>query len=136
VGRDIGAIVAGLASWWLVAAVGYWLLAAVSEDYALAEPSADFTGPMLLARLLVGIVCSIVAGALCGGIAGPDSVAPAIVGGLMLILLVPIQYAVWTDFPNWYHVVFLGHVVPVIWRSAKVASRPKNHCQGELWERL
>jgi hypothetical protein len=122
-GRDIGAVVAGLASWWLVAAVGYWLLRAISADYALAEPTADFTPPMLMARLLVGIVCSIVAGATCGAIAGPDSVAPAIVGGLMLILLVPIQYSVWTDFPNWYHVVFLGSAVPVIWRSAKVASR-------------
>jgi hypothetical protein len=122
-GRDIGAVVAGLASWWLVAAVGYWLLRAISADYALAEPTADFTPPMLMARLLVGIVCSIVAGATCGAIAGPDSVAPAIVGGLMLILLVPIQYSVWTDFPNWYHVVFFGSVVPVIWRSAKVASR-------------
>jgi hypothetical protein len=126
VGRDIGAVVAGVASWWLAAAVGYWLLAAVSADYALAEPTADFTAAMLFARLLVGIACSIVAGAICGAVAGPDSVAPAIVGGLMLILLGPIQYAVWSDFPNWYHVVFLGQVVPVIWRSAKVASRPKN----------
>jgi hypothetical protein len=123
--RDIGAIVGGLASWWLVAAVGYWLLSAVSTDYALAEPTADFTAAMLFARLLVGIVCSIVAGAICGAIAGSDSVAPAIVGGLMLILLVPIQYAVWTDFPNWYHVVFLGSVVPVVWRSAKLA-QPKS----------
>jgi hypothetical protein len=109
-------------SWWLVAAAGYWLLRASSADYALAEPTADFTATMLLARLLVGIVCSIVAGAISGAIAGPESLAPAIVGGLMLILLVPIQYSVWSDFPNWYHIVFLGSVVPVVWRSAKLAT--------------
>jgi hypothetical protein len=125
VGRDIGAVIAGVAAWWLVAAVGYWLLSASSADYALAEPTADFTPTMLLARLLVGIVCSIVAGGTCGAVAGSESIAPAIVGGLLLILLVPIQYSVWDDFPNWYHIVFLGTVVPVVWRSAKLA-QPKN----------
>jgi hypothetical protein len=123
--RDIAAVVVGVAAWWLVAALGYWLLRAYSLDYALAEASADFTAMMLLARLLVGIACSIVAGAVCGAVAGPESVAPAAVGGLMLILLVPIQYSVWSDYPNWYHVVFLGTVVPIVWRSAKLA-QPKS----------
>ena len=80
---------------------------------------------MLMARLLVGIVCSIAAGAACGAIAGPESIAPAIVGGIMLILLVPIQYAVWDDYPNWYHLVFVGSVIPVVWRSAKIATLPR-----------
>jgi hypothetical protein len=121
--RDIRAVVAGVASWWLVAAVGYWLLTASWPDYALAEPTADFTPAMLFARLFVAFVCSIAAGAACGVIAGPDSVAPGVVAGIMLILLVPIQYAVWDDFPTTYNLVFLGMLVPLIWRNAKLASR-------------
>ena len=123
--RDAAGVVAGVATWWLVAAAGFWLLRFWSSDYALAEPTADFTASMLMARLLVGIVCSIAAGAACGAIAGPESIAPAIVGGIMLILLVPIQYAVWDDYPNWYHLVFVGSVIPVVWRSAKIATLPR-----------
>jgi len=121
--RDVGGVVAGVASWWLVAAAGYWLLSASWPDYAIAEPSADFTAVMLLARVLVGIVCSVAAGAACGVIAGPESIAAGIVVAVLLVLLVPIQYSVWDDFPTWYNLVFLGMLVPIIWRSAKVASR-------------
>jgi hypothetical protein len=129
-GRDIGAVVAGVAGWWLVAAAGYWLLAASWPDYALAEPSADFTPAMLVARLFVAFVCSIAAGAACGIIAGPDSIAPAIVAGIMLILLVPIQYAVWDDFSTAYNLIFLGMPVPLIWRNAKLASRYSRRSRG------
>ena len=121
--RDAGGVVAGVAAWWLVAAAGYWLLRIWSPDYALAEPTADFTTSMLFARLLVGIVCSIAAGAACGAVAGSESIAPAIVGAIMLILLVPIQYAVWNDYPNWYHLILIGSVVPVVSRSAKIVSQ-------------
>jgi hypothetical protein len=121
--RDAGGVVAGTASWWLVAAAGSWLLRVSSPDYATAEAAADFTTTMLLARLLVGAASSFVAGSVCGVIAGPDSIAPGIVAAVMLVLLVPIQYSVWDDFPNWYHIVFLGSLVPIIWRSAKLASR-------------
>jgi hypothetical protein len=126
VGRDIGAVAAGVAAWWLVAAAGYWLLTVSWPDYALAEPSADFTAAMLIARLFVAFVCSIAAGVACGVVAGPDSVAPGIVAGIMLILLVPIQYAVWDDFPTAYNLIFLGMVAPLIWRNAKLASRYKS----------
>jgi uncharacterized membrane protein len=122
-GRDIGAVVAGVAGWWLVAAVGYWLLSASWPEYALAEPGADFTSAMLVARLFVAFICSMAAGFACGVIAGPESIAPAVVAGIMLILLVPIQYAVWDDFPTAYNLIFLGMLVPLIWRNAKLASR-------------
>jgi hypothetical protein len=121
--RDGGGIVAGVASWWLVAAAGFVLLRASSPDYALAEASADFTAAMLLARLLVGLASSFVAGSVCGAISGRDSIAPWIAAALMLLLLVPIHYSEWDSFPNWYHLVFLGTLVPVIGHSAKLATR-------------
>jgi hypothetical protein len=121
--RDAGGVAAGVVTWWVAAAAGYWLLRISSPEYALAEPTADFTAVMLLARLLVGIVCSILAGGACGAVAGPESLAPAIVSAVMLVLLVPIQYSVWNDYPNWYHIVFVGSVGPVVMRSARIASR-------------
>jgi hypothetical protein len=59
----------------------------------------------------------------CGVIAGPESIAPGIVAAIMMVFLVPIQYAVWDDFPTAYNLIFLGMLVPVIWRNAKLASR-------------
>ena len=128
--RDVRAVAAGVAAWWLFAAAGYWLLSASWPDYALAEPSANFTPAMLIARLFVAFLCSIAAGAACGYVAGPDSIAPGIVAGIMLILLVPTQYAVWDDFPTAYNLIFLGMVVPLIWRNAKLASRYSNKSRG------
>jgi hypothetical protein len=112
--RLIFAVVTGLAVWMLVATLLNFGLRAGLAGYALAEPTMTFTLGMKVARLILGALASLAAGAAAGLIA-PSKTSPRwVLGAIILALFIPVHIQLWAKFPVWYHVVFLGTVLPLV----------------------
>ncbi len=119
----VAAIIAGLAGWILIGtaldvALRLWL-----PGYARAEPTLVFTLGMKIARLSIGALTSLGAGALVRAIAPGSRPAPWIVGLLMVALFVPAHVHLWNRFPIWYHLTFLLTLAPLLALGAWLISR-------------
>lgn len=112
--RSICAIVVSVVTWFLVATVLNWLLRGLLSGYAAAEPSMAFSLTMQIARLALGLVSSLCAGAVAAAIAKPSSHAPKVVATLIVVLFIPVHYTLWDKFPAWYHLLFLLSLAPAI----------------------
>jgi hypothetical protein len=112
--RSIFALVAGLVLWLLVATLLNRGLRTGLPGYALAEPTMTFTLGMKVARLILGAVASLVAGAATGRIARSRTSLPWVLGALILAAFIPMHVQLWAKFPVWYHLVFLGTLVPLV----------------------
>lgn len=69
---------------------------------------------MQWARLTIGIVCSLLAGALAVKLAPRSYRAAWALGMAMLALFVPGHLHLGAKFPLWYHLFFLGTLLPWI----------------------
>jgi hypothetical protein len=118
--RSIFAVVAGLAVWMLVATLLNFGLRAGLAGYALAEPAMAFTLGMKVARLILGALASLAAGAAAGLIA-PSKTAGWVLGAIILALFIPVHIQLWAKFPVWYHLVFLGTLLPLVTMGAAFA---------------
>ncbi|HLX00423.1 MAG TPA: hypothetical protein VKR82_17425 [Candidatus Acidoferrales bacterium] len=112
--RYIVAFLVGLASWVVVASVLNRGLRVALAGYALAEPTMTFTLRMKIARLILGALSSIAAGAAAGLIAPARTSLPWVLGGVILAAFLPAHIHIWEKFPVWYHLVFLGTLVPLV----------------------
>ncbi len=119
--RVVLGIAVGFLVWWVIGTAGFVLLHVLWNDYAAAAPFRTFTFAMLAARLLVSMVGSIGAGWMTARVVGRRSAAPWIVGGLLVILFLPIHYAALNDFPLWYHLFFLLTLAPIVGYSGNLA---------------
>jgi hypothetical protein len=108
------ALVAGLVLWVLVATLLNRGLRAGLPGYALAEPTMTFTLGMKVARLILGALASLAAGAATGRIAQSRTGLPWVLGVIILAVFIPIHIQLWAKFPVWYHLVFLGTLVPLV----------------------
>src|SRR5579859_5708559 len=112
--RSIFAVAAGLVVWMLVATLLNFGLRAGLAGYAQAEPTLAFTLGMKVARLILGALASLAAGAAAGLIA-PSKTGPRwVLGGIILALFIPVHIQLWAKFPVWYHLVFLGTLLPLV----------------------
>ena len=112
--RSIVAVVAGLVAWGLVATLLNFGLRAGIAGYAQAEPTLAFTLSMKIARLTLAALASLAAGAVVGLIA-PSKTAPRwVFGAMMLAFFIPVHIQLWAKFPVWYHLVFLGTLLPLV----------------------
>ena len=112
--RSILAVVARLVVWMLVATLLNFGLRAGLAGYAQAEPTLAFTLGMKVARLILGALASLAAGAAAGLIA-PSKTGPRwVLGAIILALFIPVHIQLWAKFPIWYHLVFLGTLVPLV----------------------
>jgi hypothetical protein len=112
--RPIFAFIAGLALWVLVASLLNRGLRLALNGYAAAEPTMTFTLGMKLARLTLGSLASLAAGAASGAIAPSSTRVPWLLGAVLLAAFIPVHVQIWAKFPVWYHLVFLGSLVPLI----------------------
>ena len=112
--RSILAFVAGLVVWMLVASLLNFGLRAGFAGYALAEPAMTFTLGMKVARLILGALASLAAGAAAGWIAPSRTSVPWVLGAMILAAFIPVHVQLWAKFPVWYHLVFLGTLVPLV----------------------
>jgi peptidoglycan/LPS O-acetylase OafA/YrhL len=121
--RLIIVLVAGLVLWVLVATLLNHGLRAGLPGYASAEPTMTFTLGMKVARLILGALASLAAGAATGRIAPSRTGLPWVLGAIILAAFIPIHVQLWTKFPVWYHLVFLGTLVPLVALGAALTRR-------------
>jgi hypothetical protein len=121
--RSILAVVAGLAVWVLVASLLNRGLRFGLEGYAVAEPTLTFTLGMKIARLILGTLASLAAGAATAAIARSSPRLPWVVGGILLLAFVPEHILIWVKFPVWYHLVFLITLAPLVVLGAALLPR-------------
>ncbi len=120
--RSILAFLAALITWVLVASVIDRALRYGVDGYAAAEPTMAFTLGMMFARLAMGAVSSLAAGAIMRWIAPASRRTPWVFGLLLLAAFIPQHIKLWALFPIWYHLTFLITIVPIVllgWRSAQ-----------------
>jgi hypothetical protein len=122
--RVVLAIGAGFVVWFTVATAGNLAIRWLLSGYAEVEVAMDFSLVMLFARLLVGAGASIAAGAACVAIARKTRVAVYLFALLLLALFVPVHVGLWAKFPFWYHILFLGSLVPLVLLGAKLPGSP------------
>jgi hypothetical protein len=124
--RALGAVLTGVIAWFAVATLLNLLLRVMLPGYAAVEPAMTFTLAMQVARLALGLLSSICAGAACAAVAHSSSRAPQFLAGLMLVLFLPVHYGLWAKFPVWYHLFFLITLAPaVLLGAALVRPRPR-----------
>jgi len=119
--RAILAFAAGLVLWILVISVLNRGLRVLIPGYALAEPTMSFTLGMQVARLVIGALTSLIAGAVAGWIAPASPKVPLLLGVVLLIAFVPVHVQLWSLFPLWYHLVFLGTLVPLVLLGSRLS---------------
>ena len=118
-GRIILAVVAGFVLWsalWLIA--GLVVLAVVPDGYA-EDGRTVISAGILLVFALVALVVSLVAGwlAMLVGREGGRRAA-MILAGLLLLVGLTVEISGWAYSPVWYHLVFLGLLVPATMAGA------------------
>ena len=119
--RIVLGLIVGLVVWFVVATAGNFVIRSLVPGYAEAEPAMRFTLPMLLARLGLSAVSSVAAGLACGALLRSVPVAVKFLAGLLVIFFVPVHYSLWTQFPLWYHAVFLVSLAPLALLGARLA---------------
>lgn len=124
--RAIYALVSGLVLWVLVVSLLNRGLRAGFPGYALAEPTMSFTLSMKVARLILGALASLAAGATAGLIAPLRRGLPWVLGAIVLAAFIPIHVQLWARFPVWYHLFFLGTLVPLVALGAEL-TRSRSH---------
>lgn len=121
------AIAAGLAAFVIVGGLLLLGLRLVWPGYEAAYPMRNFDTPMRIARLFSGAAAAIAAGAAAARIAGQTGRADLIVGVILLAVSASIHLTdpVWSQYPLWYHAVYLGSLVPLTLFGGRLARRIK-----------
>src|SRR5262245_55506620 len=101
--RKILGVVAGLALWLISVTVAGAMLRVSWPAYASVADTLAFTVPMLIARLSIGGVATIAAGAVASAIAPRSMIARLVPGVLLLLAFIPVHISLWDKFPVWYH---------------------------------
>jgi hypothetical protein len=121
--RTILGFLAGLMVWVLVASLLNRGLRMWLEGYAVAEPQMAFTLSMMWARLALAAAASLAAGAVAAYIAPFSPRLPWALGGLFLLMFIPVHIGLWAHFPIWYHLTFLLTLMPLVRLGAALVRR-------------
>lgn len=129
--RAIYALVSGLVMWALVATLLNRGLRLALPGYAAAEPTLIFTLTMKVARLILAALASLAAGAIAGLIAPARKGVPWLLGAIIMAPFIPTHVQLWAKFPVWYHLTFLGTLVPLVVLGGKLRGQGTgNRLQG------
>ncbi|MGH9641069.1 MAG: hypothetical protein ACRD3Q_01460 [Terriglobales bacterium] len=119
--KGIGALVVALVVWMVVATVIHRMMCVVWPAYAVATPLLNFTLPMKVARLSLGALCTLIAGAAARRLSSLRWL-PFALGCALLVLFLPEHYKLWSRFPAWYHLTFLGSLIPLALLGGRLPS--------------
>lgn len=113
--RAIGAIIAGLLLWAAIGGLLILVLRLTWPAYEAAHPARDFTFAMLIVRLMIGAAATLGAGALVQRLSITSGRIVLIFGTLLLLgsSFVHFQEPTWSKYPVWYHLVYLGYLLPL-----------------------
>lgn len=116
------AVIAGYALWtvlWLGGGQG--LLAAFPDAMPQADGQPIGSTPYLVGALVLSVICSLAAGALCR-LGKAHWLAAAITLSVLLLLTgIGVQASSWDLMPVWYHLPFLILLVPATLLGARIA---------------
>jgi hypothetical protein len=122
--RSILAIVVAAATWIVLATLLNLVVRFAWPAYAAVEQSMQFTLPMLLLRLLFGLIASFASGLIGARIArAAGNAAMYVFAALLLAMFVPVHYNLWSRFPVWYHLFFLASLVVFTVLGARSAAK-------------
>ena|ERR1700758_1180320 len=116
--RGVCAVVVAVFVWFVVATIGNLALRVMIPGYAEVERAMSFTLPMQIARLALGLVSSLCAGAVCAAITRSKGLPVKVLAGIMVLLFLPVHYSLWAKFPVWYHAFFLITLAPAVMLGA------------------
>ena len=87
------------------------------------EPfTADTT--ILLFNLVRGVIVTILSGFLAAFIANENRRTPLILGVLLVFVGIAFEAMYWNQIPIWYHLIFLGMLIPVSILGGKLKQVP------------
>jgi hypothetical protein len=123
--RAVGAILAGAIAWEAVVLLATLVGRLIWPAYAAVETARIFALDMLLSRLAVGALATLVFGAVVAWVARGDRRMIRVILALWLTYSVVDHYLVWDQFPVWYHLVYLGYIVPLVLFGEKLTQRAR-----------
>ncbi len=118
--KTVGAVIAALVTWFLVATVLNLALRAWWPHYHEAETAFNFTIAMKLARLVLGAISTLSAGFVAAWIGKSWMGSATLTGIALLCLFIPGHYRIWDKFPVWYHLTFLVSLFPLTLLGAAI----------------
>jgi VIT1/CCC1 family predicted Fe2+/Mn2+ transporter len=121
--RAITGVVAGVVVWIVIATIGNLAMRTAWAGYAEVEAAMKFTSEMMMSRLLVGALSSLGAGWLTARITNHNRGAIYALVALLVVTFVPVHYALWEQFPIWYHVVFFASLAVMTVLGARLDGR-------------
>ena len=121
--KTVGAVIAALVAWFLVATVLNLALRAWWPHYHEAETAFNFTIAMKLARLVLGAISTLSAGFVAAWIGKSRMASATLTGIALLCLFIPGHYRIWDKFPVWYHLTFLVSLLPLTLLGAALNHR-------------
>jgi hypothetical protein len=121
--KSIAAVIAGFVIWAAIGGLLILVLRLTWPAYEAAHPARAFDFNMHVARLVIGAAATLVAGALVRQITGTSNGAVVIFGGLLFLvsLIEHLREPTWSLYPLWYHLVFIGYLLPLTWLGARRA---------------
>ncbi len=76
---------------------------------------------VLLAYLVLSFAASVLAGFAATRLSKSHTVRTVLIlSGLLLATGIPVQVSVWDTMPVWYHLAFLGALVPLTWMGGRM----------------
>jgi hypothetical protein len=80
---------------------------------------------MQVVRLMIGALASLVAGVVVAWITSTADKAIWLCGLLLLLLNLPVHLSdpVWSDYPLWYHLIYLAYIAPLTILGGKLANK-------------
>lgn len=130
--KSILGLIGGLLVWVIVASLLNRLLRVGFAGYATAELTMTFTLGMKVARLVVGALASLAAGAATGVITRRRTGAAWALGVVLLVAFIPAHIHLSARFPIWYHLVFLVALVPLVVLGAALVRSSNDAVRGQL----
>jgi len=112
--RLIGGAIAGVIAWIIFVTLLNLALRYGWPGYAAVEKTMAFTLVMMIARLVISGASSLCSGLVAAWI-GRHRLAALLSGVILLLLFIPVHYALWPKFPVWYHLTFLGSLPLLGW---------------------
>lgn len=119
--RPTLAFVAALVTWVLVASLLNRGLRFALDGYAAAEPQMTFTRGMMVARLALGAIASLSAGAVIGWIVPRSALTSWAFAVILLAVFIPEHMKLRHLFPVWYHLTFLLTLIPLVILGSQLA---------------
>lgn len=109
---QLGIVLLGVFLWGLLWNLGNALVMSTWPEALRADGSLGST-PLLLGLFALSLLLSVGAGALAGRLAGPTQGNTVFVLAVVLMTIgVFMQSAFWALLPFWYHLLFLGGLIP------------------------